>query len=297
RPEPGGAETEELRRSYRATMLLACDQPSEALLAFLGQRAREITSAAFKVFWPGARGSFHHACRVIDYMLRFHADQVLDCVGRNKKSLERYLGPMLRWTEWPPVCETFVKLVALSGNGSGGPNGSGGGPNGSGSQYQSSPPGKWKLYSGLAEWRLLPLLARGVTAADQSPAHASSCADLLLEVVDRLSKDENGELLLQPIGHSPEFIDGLVDAAIGTPTAGSGAAAGGSGGGGLERRTDAARTLVGLVEKAAEENLVCNPGRVMAFTTQNNTVPNRLNSVKPLLHERLQARFADLCTA
>lgn len=62
-------------------------------------------------------------------------------------------------------------------------------------------------------------------------------------MVDRLSSDDNGELLLQPIGYCKELVDGLAAMAVdqGLP---------------LERRTDSARTLLGITQKAADANIV-----------------------------------------
>lgn len=57
-------------------MLLTTVQPSDAHRAFLAQKAGSITAAVFKVFWPSAKGSLHHACCVLDCLLRSYADAV-----------------------------------------------------------------------------------------------------------------------------------------------------------------------------------------------------------------------------
>jgi hypothetical protein len=59
---------------------------------------------------------------------------------------------------------------------------------------------------------------------------------MLLEAVEVLSADDNGELLLQPIGHCPELVNGLVAVAVDSSMQ-------------LERRTDAARVIIGLLQK------------------------------------------------
>lgn len=61
--------------------------------------------------------------------------------------------------------------------------------------------------------------------------------------MDRLSTDDNGELLLQPIGHCKELVDGLAAMAVDPGLA-------------LERRTDSARTLLGITQKAANPSIV-----------------------------------------
>jgi hypothetical protein len=59
---------------------------------------------------------------------------------------------------------------------------------------------------------------------------------MLLEAVEVLSADDNGELLLQPIGHCPELVNGLLAVAVDDSMQ-------------YERRTDAARVLIGLLQK------------------------------------------------
>lgn len=61
--------------------------------------------------------------------------------------------------------------------------------------------------------------------------------------MDRLSSDDNGELLLQPIGHCKELVDGLAAMAVDESLS-------------LERRTDSARALLGITQKAADPNIV-----------------------------------------
>lgn len=39
--------------------------------------------------------------------------QVFETLGRSRESLERHLGPMLRWAEYSPVSETMVKLLTF----------------------------------------------------------------------------------------------------------------------------------------------------------------------------------------
>lgn len=61
---------------FSATMLLANNEPSDNHRDFVAKKARDLTTAVLKVFWPSAKGSLHHACCVLDYLLRSYADQV-----------------------------------------------------------------------------------------------------------------------------------------------------------------------------------------------------------------------------
>lgn len=57
-------------------MLLVNNEPSDTHRAFLAKKVRELTMAVLKVFWPSAKGSLHHGCCVLDYLLRYYADEV-----------------------------------------------------------------------------------------------------------------------------------------------------------------------------------------------------------------------------
>lgn len=47
---------------------------------------------------------------------------------------------------------------------------------------QTTATSKWRLYSGLADWRFLLRVAEKVFDENSSDSYASACADLLLEV-------------------------------------------------------------------------------------------------------------------
>lgn len=72
----GGESDELVTRVYRATILLANGEPSEAHREMMQRKARVLARALMKVFWPEASGSLHHACYLLDFLLRNHADEV-----------------------------------------------------------------------------------------------------------------------------------------------------------------------------------------------------------------------------
>ena len=88
--------------STRATMLLANTDPSDSHRDFVSKKARVITKALLKVFWPTAKGSLHHACCVLDYLLRAHTDEVVQsssqlsaCCVLRVHSLAKVTSPFL----------------------------------------------------------------------------------------------------------------------------------------------------------------------------------------------------------
>ena len=90
-------------------------------------------------------------------------------------------------------------------------------------------------------------------------------------MVDRLSSDDNGELLLQPIGYCKELVDGLAGMALDQDLS-------------LERRTDNARALHGITQKAAQENIVSVNARTVCVRSYSDVI-SRLGSSTLMLPE------------
>ena len=76
--------------------------------------ARALLPRPPQVFLPRSCGSFHHACRILDHLLRFHADQVFDTLSETWRSAKKYVMLMLACVDSPPVAETFVKVIPLT---------------------------------------------------------------------------------------------------------------------------------------------------------------------------------------
>jgi hypothetical protein len=66
RPYPHESNSTELKFSYRATMLLSVDEPSDALLLFLSKKARTIAKCMFDVSICHMLFSF---CRLVAFLL------------------------------------------------------------------------------------------------------------------------------------------------------------------------------------------------------------------------------------
>ncbi|CAM9610735.1 unnamed protein product [Chrysoparadoxa australica] len=273
RPNPGDAiVTEDLIRSYRAARLLASDEPTEALLTFLKKKALVITAELFKVFWRGSKGSFHHTCWVLDRLARHHSEEVFGCIFASKEAVNLYLRPMLRWVEHPPVGETLTTLVTA--------------PFATwGSDFRVSPELRSTILTTLGGWPLLKHLADHISSTHVTSGHASGCADLLLDLAERLAVDEDGELLLEPISTCPEVVSGL--AAVMTSDSYE-----------AERRTDAARALLGLLHQAAEDKIASSTGnQQVAFPAPTSLVDNKLAPLRESLHELLQEHIPQICEA
>ena len=270
--EFGCKPTTELQRSYRATLLLASEEPTDALLTFLGKKAAVITTAIFDGFRPDACGSFHHMCRILDHLMRFHGDQVLETLGQTWRIAQNYVTLMLSHIAHAPVAETFVRLITC---GAGVPG-----------MAVPSPPSKWKFYRALAHWKFALVLVEGIVGADSSPAHATACTDAFVEIVERLIVDENGELLLQPIGHCESLVDGLLDCAAGVPRDPRNGTSPP-----YEQRVDAARALQALVHSSREPEIALSTHGTPYQPAETKMVRNQLHSVAALLSTHLEARL------
>lgn len=272
RGDPMDKETEAaLARSFNAVLLLASDEPTEALMTFVGSKATVITESIFEIFHPHARGSFHHGCRVIDHLLRCYTDQILMVVGGSKASVKRYLGPMVRCVEHAPVAETLVKMICLPSLNQLG-------------QYKATPAVKWRMFESLAEWRVLVVLAEQVSDRESSPEHASASAEVLIDLIERLAADDNGELVLQPLGHCHELVNGLMACAL-DPTAD------------MTQRCECVRVLVNTAVRSAEPQLpgLAGPGAAAFGPGSVTLVPNQLNSVRNDFYKRLGSHLHDIC--
>eukprot|EP00638_Chattonella_subsalsa_P004700 CAMPEP_0117754210 /NCGR_PEP_ID=MMETSP0947-20121206/12695_1 /TAXON_ID=44440 /ORGANISM="Chattonella subsalsa, Strain CCMP2191" /LENGTH=763 /DNA_ID=CAMNT_0005573259 /DNA_START=72 /DNA_END=2363 /DNA_ORIENTATION=+ len=259
----------EVKRSFRAMMLLSRDDPTDALLTFLGKKAPTITQNVFMLFGPNSKGVLQHGCRLIDHLLKHHTNEVFETISDSLKSVESSLGLMLHHLDNSIVADCFVKIITQPSLQQ---------P----SHYKVLPQKKWKLFQALSEWRLLIKLAKHITEPEYSFAHVSNTADVMLQIVEKLAADSNGEILLQPIGHCPELVSSLVDLVADRSKE-------------QRRRTEAGRVLQGLTKKAVEEQIVCTNIWQLAFgASVQPTIPNQLQSVKDLFFSQMSDHFSAL---
>jgi len=262
-------------RSFHAMLLLASAEPSEPLLTFLFKKIAVITEAMFEVFGPHSRGCFHHACRVIDYVLRFHTEAVLHIIGRSKGSVKRFLGSMVHNLAEAPVSEMLMKVLTVPS------------PTNPVGQYRAPPSAKWRLFESLAEWRFLLVLADEVSTPKARSEQASAAADVLIDLVERLTTDENGELLLQPVGHCPELLNNLLTRALDKDALPA-------------QRVDCVRVVLALACRSGETHIPAN-GYTLAQThlpygvTSIPMVPNQFRSVRALFRKNLAAQLPKIC--
>ncbi|GLD95041.1 hypothetical protein PINS_up003666 [Pythium insidiosum] len=257
--------TPELLASYRATMLLTNEDSSEAVIfamPFLAKKSKLIAKCVFPIFQQNSRGNLRHGCRVIDRLLRLHLDDVYDVVGSTTATVKRYMGAMLQYIEHAPVAEVFLTLICKPHNAA------------LMRYYTSSPQKKWQLFRALSEWKVLLVLAEHVYGTDYSEDHNIGAADVFIELLDRLSADENGALLLQPVAHCPQLLEGLIDTAVDNQRS-------------QGQRTAAMRCVLRLLQRSTQEKVQGPPtSPYQSFgATIVNLVPNQLASLRENVFE------------
>jgi hypothetical protein len=153
--------------------------------------------------------------------------------------------------------------------------------------YHSSPHQKWKFFLALSNWRLLLVLAERVAALDYPEQHIIACADVFVELIDRLSADENGQLLLQPIAHCPELLDGLITTALAHKCDRR-----------LGQRTAAMRCVLRIVQRCTLEKVQGPPtSPYQSFgSTIVNLVPNQLAPLREPIFEVMETQMTKFTT-
>lgn len=186
--------------------------------------------------------------------------------------LEDRLRRVLRYIGYPPVGDLLVILIGLNPIPRSSP------------LYASASSSRWKFFEGLSEWIFLLRLAEIVVNPSctcvtreyvTSDQHCSAAAQTLSEIIDKLSNDDIGEILLQPLGHTPVLLESLIT--CGTTSLSEDdpedAIA-------LTSRRASLRFLCFLLKKSSNENnvLYVSSG---GNTPVPTTIPNRLYKLRP----------------
>lgn len=288
RPVRAGVVTEALKKSYKVTMLLTADEPTDALLSFVSQTAGRMTKRLLKAFDDDSTASFYHACRILEFLLRYHPKEVYETVNNMEGGPPAVVGKMIRHIGYSPVGDTIVKLVALTTV-----------PRLS-HLYSASAKFKWTFYEHLAEWRFLVQLAQAISSAESvcyipdksmdseddvivADTHAAAATMVFQDLLEKLTSDDSAEILLQPVGHAPELIDELVGCGINAEMTN-------------ERRRYALQVLNFLLKRTADPQIVIFSGG-LGMAMAPKFLANRLHPLREPFLAHLNKKFLDLCRA
>lgn len=113
RPSPQNYDNEGLKLSYKATILITADEPSEPLQKFLSYKVNVITKSVFNVFLDYSAGSFYHCARILETLLRLFPAEVYNAMI-DDGLLESRMDSLLRYIGCVPVADVTVMLVCMS---------------------------------------------------------------------------------------------------------------------------------------------------------------------------------------
>jgi hypothetical protein len=204
RPSPTDTQSNSMKYAYRAVILLSPENPSDALNAFLSKRATLITTSIFDIFSSSSMGSFYHAYRIIECLLRCYPTEVYSGLLSDGRIQER-LSSMVSYMGFPPVCELLVMLVAFT-------------PVPRATQlYISSAQSRHRFFQALLRHDFLFQVARtvvdpkSVCCVDSyvdAGQHSTVASQFLQEIVDKLSMEDTGDELLRVIAETTAEVEG-----------------------------------------------------------------------------------------
>ena len=113
RPTHDDMERESLKLSYRATMLLSADEPSDTLLLFVGKKVGLMARLLFHSFEENSAASFYHIFRIFEFLLRNYPSDVFEGITSDGNLASR-ISLMLRFVGYPPVSDLLVMLICLT---------------------------------------------------------------------------------------------------------------------------------------------------------------------------------------
>ena len=208
--------------------------------------------------------------------------------------LQERMAAILRYIGYPPVGDLVVILVALTPVPRTSP------------VYSSCKKSRWTFFDGLSRGEFMLRLAQIIVnpiefcRVDEyitPEQHCAAAAQTFNELVEKLSSEDIAEVLLWPLGHSPELLKGFVDRATGIKDGVR------DEGDALLRKSDpdlfltsrqaSLRLLSFLLKKSSNPQNACFIMGVQGQPVQT-MVPNRLYALRPLLVAYLATRVEDL---
>uniref|UniRef100_A0A7S3JV45 Uncharacterized protein n=1 Tax=Aureoumbra lagunensis TaxID=44058 RepID=A0A7S3JV45_9STRA len=191
-------DAENLERSYRAARALGAS--GDMLLPFLGQGGTQLVIKLCKnlleLFSPNSIGSLHHGCHLLLRLLGMYPDQVYDAFMIDTRS--EFLGGLLKFVDFDGNCKSLLMELCA-------PNSKAAfemsdddsdedaenymsSDNASPNKQEPSPSKRWQFVQYMTKYQILRQAA-------------IDCPRCFIELCDRISRDKNGEVLLQPLAH------------------------------------------------------------------------------------------------
>jgi hypothetical protein len=268
RPSPVDPHSEELKMAYKTMMLITSDEPSEGLIDFLSKRAALVTRLILRIFEDGSAGSFFHAYRVCELFARYYPTDVFEALCSDGQVTTR-MANMLRYIGYAPISELIVMIVGLSPISRTSP------------LYTACEPYRLEFIKLLDEWNFLTKVVEIVISPEEkcytgayvdAESHSLYASQLFQECVEKLSLEEIGTVLLQPIAETPELLNMLVNC-VSDPKAEE------------YKRQHSSKILYFLLRRAADPEIMCMMNNPQGGVAQPTTVPNQLFAIRERIIE------------
>lgn len=185
---------------------------------------------------------------------------------------------ILRYIGFPPVCELLVMLVAFT-------------PISRSSQlFLASEKPRWKFLEELNKWNLLLNLTRAIvnpasvcrcTDDVNEDQHSTAACQLFQDLIEKISLEDTGDLLLLPLGQDSIIVDVLIDTVVDHRS-----------NAGLRR--SASKILCFLLRRSAESEIVCFITTSPNATPSTTYLPNRLFALREKIVSSTKDRIEDL---
>lgn len=183
------------------------------------------------------------------------------------------MASLLHYIGYAPVPDIFVCIITLAPIAR------------SNSLFTMASRTRWAYFEALAEWNMMLRIAEVVVRPKEFcylkdgvslEEHSSCAAQLLQELSEKLSLEDTGEILLQPLGHTPEILDYLVFTGVNPNIV-------------EPIRRASLKLLCFLLKRSADAELLCmvsTPGREQPVPM---CVPNRMHHLRSLMVDHLAA--------
>ena len=229
------------------------------------------------MFRDDSAASFYHAYRILECLLRCFPADVYEGLCGDNKATER-VSQMLRYVGFAPVGELLVMLICLT-------------PVPRMSQlYIASAKNRWMFFEQISQWILMLKITEVVVNPEatcfvnhtvDAEQHSGAATQVLQELIEKLSLEDTGELLLQPLGYTTELLDQLVNTTLNVDVSES-------------RRRSAGRLLCFLLRRAAEPEIMCMLATQPGAPPHPTVVPNRLFPLRERIIVHMETRMGEL---
>jgi hypothetical protein len=163
-----------------------------------------------QIYQDDSAASFYHFYRMLECLLRCFPGDVYESICSDGQMAAR-MRRMMRYIGYAPVGESIAMLIALT-------------PVSRMSQlYQLSSKNRWLFFEQLSQKHFMLSLVEIIVFPEEfcytngyiNAEQHSACATFVLqELVEKLSVEETGELLLQPFGYTSKLLEHLIDTAL-----------------------------------------------------------------------------------